>query len=996
MLQNLLLIRKSCERKVRKRIRLPAIFFVLAFFILISGCHKENDALVAEKYYQAGLKALEAKKPDDAVIQFKKAVQKNPRHSKAHLGLGQLYAQANTAEKIKMAAMQFSQAIQSDQDLNEARKALAVLCFRNKSYKIAIPLCQELIERKAEDAEVLLILGNSLAYIGNLTEAADILQKAVDSAPDNSRAKISLALALFANNFPERARKMMEAGAALAPEDMTAQLYLAQQYNKLKLFTKAEATFKSIIDRFPDKTAPYHLLARFYRSQKRLKDSELFFKRLISLYPDKAEPYRILSHNYFIHKQFDQAEAVLAQAINTQKIKNINLYFDMARQYHQRKQFDKSLLTYVKAVEQFPDVRKNRVILAEYYVYLKQFEKARVTYAEIHSKWPDFTYAQSRTAEILFDEAKDEQALKITDDILAQNPLMRKNPKVRLLRGKIQMKAGKHRLAREDFSIVREQAPGSPLGDFYYGLTLMLENDYKTAENEIAQALAKNLGSWKIRLTMAEIYLRNAKPEQALDEIDIVLSMQATTLQDDENGSRKLKSSVREQLHNENLRALTLRAAIYVQMKKFKEAASDYETVLQSKPDLPLLQFRLAEIYYVLGKLDKALEGFEAVKNSYPVPLKLFQKIVKIYKDKKEYKKALALCDAELKNNPGNLEIGQFKALLLVKQKQYDASLKLLKTLSKQNPKSDRPFMAMAAIFKIKKEDTVALDMFQKAIVINPENRAAYIQIASIYKNQGETDKAIATYQALLKRVKTYPPAENDLAYLYAKANRNLDHALNLALSARKKVPDAPEIADTLGYIYLQRNSLVQSARYLREAMNGNPENPYFHYHWGMLLELEKQYDRAREAYKKAIALGLGPDETEDIKNRIIVLEAPLKAWPDTKHNILKALEEKRLDEAIAAAEKNYKLMPGNSDVADVLGWVYLKKGTIIQAKPLLRKAIDGDPLNPLYHFHLGAAFYEQRDFNQARKALQLALDLGLNEDDALTSRKLLNVMGIH
>ena len=32
---------------------------------------------------------------------------------------------------------------------------------------------------------------------------------------------------------------------------------------------------------------------------------------------------------------------------------------------------------------------------------------------------------------------------------------------------------------------------------------------------------------------------------------------------------------------------------------------------------------------------------------------------------------------------------------------------------------------------------------------------------------------------------------------------------------------------------------------------------------------------------------------------------------------------------------------------------------------------------------------------DEARKALQLALELGLNEDDALTSRKLLNVMGV-
>jgi len=982
---------------LKNRISLLATAFILALLLVSGGCHKENDTQAAERYYQAGLKALEENTPDDAVIRFKNAVKKNPKHALAHLQLGKIYArQSDTAAKIKMAAMQFSQAIQSDQDLNEARKELALLCFRNKSYKIAIPLCQELVERKAADAEMLLVLGNSLGYIGNLAEAADMLQKAVDMAPENSRAKISLALALFANNQPENARKMMEAAAALAPEDMNAQLLLAQLYRKLNLFTEAEKTFKSIIGKFSDKAAPYHLLARFYWSQKRTDELEIYFKHLISQTPDNVEPYRILSHNYFIRRQFDQAETVLTQAINVQKIKNVKLYSDIARQYHRRKQFDKALRVYVKITEQFPDARKNWLILAEYYVYLKQFEKARATFTEIYAKWPDFIYAQSRKAEILFDEAKDEEALKITDEILVENP---QNPKVRLLRGKIQMKAGKYRQAREDFAIVRDQAPKSSLGDFYYGLALMEEKDYKTAENEIAQALSKNSNSWRIRQTMAEIYLRNAKPEQALSEINMVLSMQArdikNLLQKEKKQPDKFTPSVRELLHNENLRARALRAAAYKQLNKFEEAASDYEIILLAKPDSPLLQFHLAEIYAAIGKTDKALAGFEAAKKGYPDPLKPFEKIIKIYKDRKAYDKALALCNDEMQKHPGHLEIGQLNALLLVQLKRYDDSLQLLKTLSKQNPASDRPFMAMAAINKIKKNNAAALEMFQKAIALNPANKAAYMHKASIYKQQGDTDKAIAAYEALLKAVKTYPPAENDLAYLYAKTDRHLNQALSLALRAHKKVPHAPAIADTVGYVYLKLNSPIQSAKYLRKAMDGNPEHPYFLYHWGMLKQLKKEYGPAREAYHKAITLGLGPEESEDIKRRLDALDAPLKAWPDTKRMILKALEEKRLDEAVALAEKNYEIMPGNPEVADMLGWVYLKKGMIVQAKPVLRKAIDGDPQNPLYHFHLGAAYFEQRDFNEARKALKLALELGLNEDNALTSRKLLNVMGI-
>ncbi len=976
----------------RNLISLPARALILVIFIISMGCGSPNDAEVAEEYYQAGLKALETKTLDDAVILFKKAIQRQPKHAQAYFQLGRIYARSDTPEKIKMAAVQFSQAIQADPDFNEARKALAKLCFDYHNYKIAIPLCQELIERKAEDVEVLLILGKSLANIGNMDEAVNILPQAVDLAPKNHHAKIGLALALFGDQQPEKALAMMQAAAAQAPDDMIAQLYLARLYHKMKQFTQAESTYQAIIKQFPDQAPPYHYLANFYWSQEKLDDLESVFKKLIRQYPDNPTPYRILSYNYYKRQQFEAAENVINQAIRTKKIKNVHLYYDLARQYHHRHLYDKALQTYQAALKNFPDRRQCWIVLAEYHVFQKQFEKARAVFAQIYTKWPDFIYAQSRRAEIYFDQAQDENALEITNQILTEYP---QNAKIRLLRGKIKMKAGEYDQAREDFQAVRSQETTSPLGDYYYALTLMAEEDFQTAEIEIEQALAKNANSWKIRQTMAEVYFKNAKYERALDEINFVLDMQSRRLREKNAKARNLSTGMRELITQANLRAFALRAAIYIKLKRFEEAALDYETIIHARPDSPRLQFHLAKLYEIRGETDQALKHFMAIKSSYPQPLQPLQEIIKIYNDRKAYQKALVLCDEALQKHPGNLEMGQLKALLLVKQKKYDASLKLLKTLIRQHPQSDRPLIAMAAIHIIQKDETAALDMFQKAIKINPKNKTTYMRLASLHKQRGETDQAIAAYEALLDAVGSYPPAENDLAYLYAQSNRNLDRALKLALNARKKMPRRPEIADTVGYIYLQRNSPVQAAKYLREALDSNLENPYIYYHWGLLQQQEKNYDSAQEAFQKALALGLGPDERTDVHKRMAALQAPFKAWPETKRKILKALDEQRLDDAIAAAEKSHQLMPNHADVADILGWVYLNKGTIVRATQALRQAIEKAPRNPLYHFHLGAAFYEEGHYSEARNALKRALDLGLKGNEALTSRKLLNVMNI-
>jgi uncharacterized protein HemY len=51
------------------------------------------------------------------------------------------------------------------------------------------------------------------------------------------------------------------------------------------------------------------------------------------------------------------------------------------------------------------------------------------------------------------------------------------------------------------------------------------------------------------------------------------------------------------------------------------------------------------------------------------------------------------------------------------------------------------------------------------------------------------------------------PAALNNLAYLISETpGGDLTQALTLAQKANQKLPQAPEIADTLGWIYLKKN----------------------------------------------------------------------------------------------------------------------------------------------------------------------------------------------
>jgi Flp pilus assembly protein TadD len=100
--------------------------------------------------------------------------------------------------------------------------------------------------------------------------------------------------------------------------------------------------------------------------------------------------------------------------------------------------------------------------------------------------------------------------------------------------------------------------------------------------------------------------------------------------------------------------------------------------------------------------------------------------------------------------------------------------------------------------------------------------------------------------------------AANNLAWIYAQSGGNLDVALQLAETATRKLPDSPEVSDTLGFIYYKKGLFPQAIRVLNSAVEKDGKNPGFHYHLG--LALAKSGDKAGATEHLTRALSLKPD----------------------------------------------------------------------------------------------------------------------------------------
>jgi tetratricopeptide (TPR) repeat protein len=98
------------------KIKKAGILIPLAILVALVGCGK------ATNHVEVGQALLEQGKIEDAAIEFKKAIKRNPNSAEAHFGLGNTYVEK---KELEDAALHYREAIKLDSKFVEAYKRLS-------------------------------------------------------------------------------------------------------------------------------------------------------------------------------------------------------------------------------------------------------------------------------------------------------------------------------------------------------------------------------------------------------------------------------------------------------------------------------------------------------------------------------------------------------------------------------------------------------------------------------------------------------------------------------------------------------------------------------------------------------------------------------------------------------------------------------------------------------------------------------------------------------
>lgn len=289
---------------------------------------------------------------------------------------------------------------------------------------------------------------------------------------------------------------------------------------------------------------------------------------------------------------------------------------------------------------------------------------------------------------------------------------------------------------------------------------------------------------------------------------------------------------ISSQADPDDLNIILKMAHLLYGMKKFDEAISKLENLLNRAPDSDRVRYFLGAVYLEKNNFDFAIKSLTMIG---PTSQYYYQSVVLVahtYKQTGQMEKAIATLNDGLANRK---DIPQF-------------------------------YTSMSALLTENKKFNEAIEVAQDAIEKFPENAEMRFVLGSIYDKIGKPEKTVEQMIKVLELSPDHAQALNYLAYTYAEQNEKLDEAEALIRRALSLEPKDGYIMDTLGWVLFKQGKLIEAIRILETAYQIKNDESIIAEHLGDAYYKNQMPQKAQKMFKRA--LELEKDEQTIIKLR--------------------------------------------------------------------------------------------------------------------------------
>jgi len=562
------------------------------------------------------------------------------------------------------------------------------------------------------------------------------------------------------------------------------------------------------------------------------------------------ELYRL---QVLVEKNWDAGEQTLKLGYRNNP-KAYTFLTSLAKQYSFQGRKDDMLkvLQQIKSLKDFPD---GYLVVGDFYQRLGDVDAATKEYREGQSRDPKRkTVYQKHIVEAFMSRGKSAEAEDINRQILKDNP---QDSFAKEIEGSLLLDRGDVANAMVDLQGAVTADPKNPANHYRLGLAHMARatSDRTVAAGEIEQARQEFERALAIRPDFVMALLALARIEIAKGDYESAIKTAEQALAVDRS----------------NLSAKIMESAALLGQKKTAEARQLLESLRTQTPNSPDVVLQLGGVSLIEKKYKEADEEFRRAYDLNPANIRGITGLVESDLEQNKPDAAIQTLKAEIAKNPERTDMRMLLAEVEVKIGKLDDAVAdfqaILNKVGKNAKAAARIYARLGEAYRRKGDPADAIQSFQKARELLPDDSQILSQLALVLDSSQHWSEAMRVYEAAIKLAPNDGVSLNNDAFLIAEHGGDLDQALTRAQRATQLLPNYPEVADTLGWIYLKKNLSDQAIEIFKKNVAQQPNSSTYRYHLGMAWYQKGDRPQARQALVEALKYNPSTYEKQKIQD---------------------------------------------------------------------------------------------------------------------------------
>jgi tetratricopeptide (TPR) repeat protein len=716
----------------------------------------------------------------------------------------------------RSADIQFDNAIQADSSFADAHYWKAQTAVKRHDLAAALQEYQTTVQLNPNHSNARIGVAKlfvSLGALEGVKQQLDWLKQNQPNTPD-----YYLLLADYDDGLkdPDGALTAAEQAVARDPNRSDAYRELARLQVKAAL-AKSNATeqewdtagknFNKAVEVDPGSVEAHLELGDFYRIRGRYADAEQSYRRAIEMAPHDPNPRRSLAGLFMAENKPQEVEDVLRAA-----------------------------------KKDFPDNPDGYSMLGKYYIGIHRRDKALDEFASLYREHPKDLPAKEDYIQLLIMNGRLDEASKLNDEILKAEPA---DIRAAIYKAQIETARGKASNAVDTLQNTLKIDPDNALVHFHLGMAFSALGNASRADAEWREAIKFQPDMLDAHESLAQSAAERKDASALAQEGDQIIALQPASPE-----------------------GYLWRGMAETIRKQFPAAEHFLDQAIEKDPNNAETYVQLGNLRILQNQPGEALKAYQQGLDRDPNSVYALGGVVGVNVHlQQQPDRAIATVEQYLAKSPNNAGFHVLLGDLLQSEKndsagaeaEYRKAIELDKT-------SLRAYLGLAVSQDHRGATDAALQTYLDAIQAIPNDTNCYRGAGDIYREKNDWEKAKEMYKKALVIDPDNGYAANSLAYTMLKEGGILDVAFSMAQNARRKLPDRPEIADTLGFAYYQRRVYTSAIGLFQEAVKKEPENVLYNVHLGMAYARNGQAVLAKQQFDRVHRINPNAPEMEDLR----------------------------------------------------------------------------------------------------------------------------------